>query len=119
MKNKPKKYSIKQKENLKSLVFIKKIIKEISDSTYDEYLLNLESQTKKDAMLNAINSMKNTIKSSFPLKKYNKYRYSLLSSSIALITSLVIGIIGWLNTDVLFTFNTIYPIFLLITLIML
>lgn len=49
--------------------------------------------------------------------KINKYRYSLLVSSIALVSALIVAVLGWLNTDVQTTFEVVYPIFALITLI--
>ena len=49
--------------------------------------------------------------------KINKYMYSLLVSSIALVSALIVAVLRWLNTDVLTTFDVLYPIFALITLI--
>ena len=99
-------------------IFDKKIIKELSDSTFDEYLFNLEKQNNEnDAFLNALDSMRTTIKANYNINKFNKFRYSLLVSSIALTTTLIIAIIGWLNTNILYIFNIIYPLLAFITLI--
>ena len=99
-------------------IYNKRLFKELSDSTYDEYLLNLElKKTEKESLLNALDSMNATIDSNYRTNKFNKSRFSLFVSSIALIATLIIAIIGWLNTDILYIFNVIYPIFAFITLI--
>ena len=119
MKNKEKEIKRSVEKELKQYgIFDKKIIKELSDSTFDEYLLNLEKQNNEnDAFLNALDSMRTTIKANYNINKFNKFRYSLLVSSIALTTTLIIAIIGWLNTNILYIFNIIYPLLAFITLI--
>lgn len=96
----------------------KNILKELVDSTYDEYLLNLEFNKNEDeALLNALDSVKNMVSSNYEKDKSNRFKFSLFVSFIAFVVTLIIAIIGWLTINVLYTFSVIYPILAFIALV--
>ena len=98
-------------------VYNRNTLKELVDSTYDEYLLNLELNKKEEALLSALDSMKTMVSSNYEKDKSNRFKFSLFVSSIAFVVTLIIAIIGWLTINVLYTFSVIYPILAFIVLV--